>query len=130
MRIGRDAEEEFAVRHDGEDGNFYGEARAKDAAVDVAGEVAADVDGEVDDGGEVAEAVVEAEGAGGVPGVVGKAALFRAAGAVDGELGLGAEWVGGEAEQEDGEGSRGFMAWVSMLKSLAVGDVRGTVPCD
>jgi len=100
--VGRFAEEEFAVGHDGEDGNFYGEARSEDAAVDVVGEVAADVGGEIE-GAEVAEAAVEAEGAGGVPAGVLKAAFFGAAGAVDGEFGLGVEG-GCEAEQEKGEG--------------------------
>jgi hypothetical protein len=102
--VGGFAEEEFSVGHDGEDGNFYSEARAEDAAVDVAGEVAADIDGEVERG-EVAEAVVEAEGAGGVPAGVLEAAFFGAAGAIDGELGLGVEGGGGEAEQENGEDS-------------------------
>ena len=46
--VGGSSEEEFAVGSDGEDGNFYGEARAQDAAVDVAGEIAANVSGEIE----------------------------------------------------------------------------------
>jgi hypothetical protein len=96
------AEEEFAVGHDGEYRNFYSETRAENAAVDVSGEVAADVGGEIE-GTEVSKAVIEAEGAGGVPTGVLKAASFRSPGAVDGEFGLGVKGGGGEAEQEEGE---------------------------
>ena len=96
--VGGLSEEELAVGHGGEDGNFYGEARAEDAAVDVSGEVTADVGGEVE-GAEVAEAVVEAEGAGGVPAGVLEAAFFGPAGAVDGEFGLGVEGGGGETDE-------------------------------
>src|SRR6266478_6977839 len=39
--VGGPSEEEFAVGHDGYDGNLYGEARAQNAAIDVAGKVAA-----------------------------------------------------------------------------------------
>jgi hypothetical protein len=108
--VGGFAEEELAVGHGGEDGNFYGEARAEDTAVDVSGEVATDVGGEIE-GAEVAEAVVEAEGAGGVPAGVLEAAFFGAAGAVDGEFGLGMEGGGGgETEHEEGEGEENSAA--------------------
>ena len=81
--VGGPSEEEFAVGPDGEDGNFYGEARAQDAAVDVFGEVAADVGGEID-GAVVAETEVEAECASGVPAGELKVALLYSSGSVDG----------------------------------------------
>lgn len=99
--VGGFSEEEFAVGPSGDDGNFYSEAWAQDAAVYVAGEVAAYVSGEIE-GAEVAEAVVETEDAGGVPAGMLKATFFGAAGAIDGEFGLCVEVRGNEAEQEDG----------------------------
>ena len=100
--VGGDAEDEFAVGFDWNDREFYRDAWAEEAALDVAREIAASVDGEVN-GSEVVEAVVEAKGSGRVPIIVGQTAFFATAGAVDGEFGLGVEGGGGEAEQEDGE---------------------------
>lgn len=100
--VGGLTEEELPVRHDGEDGDFYGETRTENAAGDVAGEVTADVGGEIERA-EVAEAVVETEGAGGIPTRALEATFFGASGAVDGEFGLSVKKSGDETEQEEGE---------------------------
>ncbi len=113
--VGGDAEDEFAVGFDGNDGEFYGDAWAEEAALDVAREIAASVDGEVN-GSEVVEAVVEAEGSGNVPIIVGQTAFFAAGGAVDREPGLGVEGGGGETEQEEGEDPE---SWAAHALSVA-----------
>jgi hypothetical protein len=50
------------------------------------------------------DAVVEAEGSGGVPIIVGQTAFFAAAGAVDCESGLSVEVEGRESNEKEGEG--------------------------
>jgi hypothetical protein len=100
--VGGDSEDEFAVGFQGNNREFYCDARAEEAALDVAGEIAAGIDGDIEDRG-VKEAIVEAEGSGSVPIIVGQAALFAAAGAVDCEPGLGVEVDGDESNEKEGE---------------------------
>jgi len=88
--VGGDAEDEFAVGFDGNDRDFYCDARADKAALDVGREIAASIDGDIEDRG-VKDAVVEAEGSGSVLIIVGQTALFATAGAVDREPGLSVE---------------------------------------
>ena len=100
--VSRDAEDKFTVRLQRNDREFYCGSRADEATVDVAGEIAASIDGEVD-GADVKQAVIEAEGPGHGPILVGESAFFAADGTVDGELGLSVAVDGVEAEQEEGE---------------------------
>ena len=102
LRVAGDAEEDFAVGLDGKDREFDGEARASEAAVNLAGDVASAVCGDVD-GAEFEDLDVEAKGPGEFPGIVGKAALFRACCAVDGEPGLGSEVGGDDGEKDEGK---------------------------
>ena len=97
--VGGDAEDEFTVGFQGDDREFYRDAWAKETALDVAGEIAAGIDGDIEDRG-VKDAVVEAEGSGSVPIIVGQTAFFATAGAIDRESGLSVESGGGEAEQK------------------------------
>jgi hypothetical protein len=106
--VGGDAEDEFAVGFDGDDRNLYGDAWAEEAALDVAREIAASVDREIN-GSEVVEAVVEAEGSGSVPIIVGQTAFFATAGAVDRESGLSVE-VDGKERKKEGEGPKDLAA--------------------
>jgi hypothetical protein len=97
--VGGDAEDEFTVGFQGDDRELCRDARAKETALDVAGEIAAGIDGDIEDRG-VKDAVVEAEGSGSVPIIVGQTAFFATAGAIDRESGLSVESGGGEAEQK------------------------------
>jgi hypothetical protein len=100
--VGGDAEDEFAVGFEGNDREFYRDAWAEEAALDVARKIAASVDREVD-GSEVVEAVVEAEGPGSVPIIVGQTTFFATAGAVNCEPGLGLKVDGEESGEKNGE---------------------------
>ena len=99
LRIAGDAEENFAVGLDGKDWEFDCEARATEAAVNLAGEIASAVGGDKD-WAEFEDLNVESEGSGEFPGVVGEAASFGACSAVDGESRLGLK-VGGDDGQKD-----------------------------
>jgi hypothetical protein len=123
--VGGDAEDEFAVGFDGNDRELYRDAWAEKSALDVAREIAASVDGEVD-GSEVVEAVVEAEGSGGVPIIVGQTTFFATTGAVDCEPGLGLKVDGEESGEKDGEGPENSAAHApSLVIRCCTGQVTG-----
>ena len=74
--IGGDAKDKFAVRLQGQDGDFDGDTRTKEATVDVVGEIAASVRRDIERA-DVVEAVVEAEGSAELPYLTAGGRSFR-----------------------------------------------------